>query len=86
MKWLDYNFQTIEALVNDVEKEQFTRAFILRCYSKSYLLSALKCSRQRHHRRLRRGPINPRSRDRDVMGSTSVPSRLEDPIFVQPPN
>ncbi|MBA0750227.1 hypothetical protein Gogos_001645 [Gossypium gossypioides] len=30
MKWLEDNFQTIEASASDVEKEQFARAFILR--------------------------------------------------------
>ncbi|MBA0662005.1 hypothetical protein Goklo_006211 [Gossypium klotzschianum] len=30
MRWLEDNFQTIEASMSDVEKEQFTGAFILR--------------------------------------------------------
>ncbi|MBA0666728.1 hypothetical protein Goklo_003099, partial [Gossypium klotzschianum] len=30
MRWLEDNFQTIEALANDIEKEQFMRAFVLR--------------------------------------------------------
>ncbi|MFQ6671302.1 hypothetical protein Gotur_035895 [Gossypium turneri] len=30
MKWLEDNFQTIEASASDVEKEQFAGAFILR--------------------------------------------------------
>ncbi|MFQ6637176.1 hypothetical protein Gotur_014219 [Gossypium turneri] len=29
MRWLEDNFQTIEASANDVEKEQFACAFIL---------------------------------------------------------
>ncbi|MBA0734117.1 hypothetical protein Gogos_018062, partial [Gossypium gossypioides] len=30
MRWLEDNFQTIETSTSDIEKEQFTRAFILR--------------------------------------------------------
>ncbi|MBA0842017.1 hypothetical protein Goarm_001867, partial [Gossypium armourianum] len=30
MRWLEDNFQTIEASMSDVEKKQFARAFILR--------------------------------------------------------
>ncbi|MBA0698880.1 hypothetical protein Goari_000563, partial [Gossypium aridum] len=30
MRWLEDNFQTIEAFASEIEKEQFARAFILR--------------------------------------------------------
>ncbi|MBA0682361.1 hypothetical protein Goari_024086, partial [Gossypium aridum] len=30
MRWMRENFQTIEAPIGDIEKEKFTRAFILR--------------------------------------------------------
>ncbi|MBA0576701.1 hypothetical protein Golob_024561 [Gossypium lobatum] len=39
---------------------------------------------QHRRRRLRRWPINPRLRDGDAKGSTSVPSALKDSIAVQP--
>ncbi|MBA0767530.1 hypothetical protein Gotri_016403 [Gossypium trilobum] len=54
--------------------------------NKSYLLPNAKRSMQHRHKRPRRGPINPRSREHAAGGSTSGPARHEDPIVVQPPD
>ncbi|MBA0549879.1 hypothetical protein Golob_020880, partial [Gossypium lobatum] len=52
---------------------------------KPYLLSALERSRQRHRRRQRRGPINPRSGEHVAGRSTSTPASHGEPIVLQPP-
>ncbi|MBA0568367.1 hypothetical protein Golob_005866 [Gossypium lobatum] len=54
--------------------------------NKPYLLLASERSKQHLRRKPRQGPINPRSGEDVVVGSTSAPSTLEDLIAMQPPN
>ncbi|MBA0747736.1 hypothetical protein Gogos_004625, partial [Gossypium gossypioides] len=53
---------------------------------KTYLLLASERSKQHRRRKPRRGPINPRSGEDVVVGSTSAPSALEDLIAMQAPS
>ncbi|PPR92685.1 hypothetical protein GOBAR_AA27986 [Gossypium barbadense] len=101
MRWLEDNFQTIEASdLDDLHKinlrgrleedwptfhKKYIEMWERRHNDKLYLLSDSERSRKHHRWRPKRGSINPRSSDGDAAGLTSSPSVSEDPIVMQPP-
>ncbi|MBA0843212.1 hypothetical protein Goarm_000422, partial [Gossypium armourianum] len=67
--------------------DQHSTRSILRCGNVGTI--TCQCASERRqccHRRPRRGPINPRSGEDAVAGSTSAPSASEGLIVVQPPS
>ncbi|MBA0867841.1 hypothetical protein Goshw_004826 [Gossypium schwendimanii] len=66
--------------------KKYIKIWQCRYNDKPYLLLASERSKQHLRRKPRQGPINPRSGEDVVAGSTSTPSALEDLIAMQPPS